>query len=73
MPEPTHEELTDSIEELMSYRDRLQKEVISISQKLRIPNQQINSTLENHPELEKVDKYIEKLIKQRNNQDNSQN
>ena len=73
MPEPTPEELTDSIEELMNYRDRLQKEVISISKKLRIPKQQINSTLENHPELEKVDKYIEKLIKQRNNQDNYQN
>ena len=65
MEVPTLEELSESIQDLRHYRDRLRKEVISISQKLRIPNQRINYSLENHAELNQLDKYLKKLIDQR--------
>lgn len=37
MPEPTREELHQSIEALKSYRNRLRKEITTISQKLHMP------------------------------------
>ena len=64
MSEPTSEELQESLELLSRYRDRLRNEVISMSKKLRLPNQKINSSLENHPELKKINNYIEKLNSQ---------
>ena len=67
MKSPTPEELTESIQGLRNYRDRLREEFISISQKLRIPNQKINATVEEHPELKRIDKYLEKLISQSKN------
>ena len=66
MSKPTQEELRDSIKSLTNYRDRLRKEVISISQKLRMPSQQINSSIQNHSELKQIEKYIGKLTIQLN-------
>ncbi len=65
MQEPTSEELTESIQSLTHYRDRLRKEVIAISTKLRISNQKINSSLDNHSELNKIESVLKQLIKQR--------
>lgn len=67
MPEPTPEELTESIQLLRSYRDRLHREVSSISDKLRIPQEKKNSSLKNHAELNKLENMIKKLIEQRDN------
>ncbi len=61
MSEPTQEELESSIQELCNYRDRLEKEVTSISKKLRMPANKINSVLKSHEELEKINIIIEKL------------
>tara|TARA_B100000700_G_C14771813_1_gene727098 strand:+ start:44 stop:265 length:222 start_codon:yes stop_codon:yes gene_type:complete len=68
MSEPTPEELSDSITALTNYRERLKKEIIVISQKLRIPTKTIDSALKEHSELEKIDRLIEKLIKQKSNE-----
>ena len=71
MEEPTADELADSIQDLMNYRDRLRNEFISISQKLRIPNKKINSSIESHSELQNINKFLATLIKQKNNQLNT--
>tara|TARA_Y100001968_G_scaffold324163_1_gene362980 strand:- start:1690 stop:1911 length:222 start_codon:yes stop_codon:yes gene_type:complete len=73
MQEPTPDELIESIQDLKSYRDRLRKEIISISQKLRIPNKKIISSLENHIELKKLNECIEQLLAQKQSQINSRN
>ncbi|WP_320665064.1 hypothetical protein [Prochlorococcus sp. MIT 1223] len=70
MPEPTLEELTESIQSLKTYRDRLRNELISISNKLRIPSKSINFSIDNHTELNKVEDMLKKLIEQRSNQIN---
>ena len=70
MPEPTLEELTESIQSLKTYRDRLRNELISISNKLRIPAKKNNYSLANHSELNKVEDMLKKLIEQRSNQIN---
>tara|TARA_B100000700_G_scaffold239596_1_gene266325 strand:+ start:104 stop:316 length:213 start_codon:yes stop_codon:yes gene_type:complete len=64
MKEPTSEELDESIQSLTNFRDRLRKELIEASEKLRIPNQEITSTLKNHSELKQIESILEKLIKQ---------
>ena len=65
MSEPSLEELTDSIQALSQYRDRLRKEVISISKKLRITQSQVNSLLDEHHDLNKIEDVIERLISQK--------
>ena len=65
MTEPTSDELAESIQSLTDYRDRLKNEVISISQKLRIPTSKINSVLEEHTELKQLEKMINRLNYQR--------
>ena len=64
--EPTKEELNESIDALKSYRDRLRKELISISQKLRMPQKKIELTLKGNSELQDVEKALAKLIEQSN-------
>ena len=68
MEEPNLEELTESIQSLTNYRDRLREEVIAISERLRIPHQKINSSLENHDELNKINIILRKLIEQKKSQ-----
>ena len=67
MPDPTPEELTESIQLLRNYRDRLHREVSSISDKLRIPQEKKNSSIKNHSELNQLNNMIQKLIEQRDN------
>ena len=45
MQSPTEEELEESIKELTEYKNRLEKEVIAISNKLKIPQKKINSII----------------------------
>ena len=63
-------ELNKTIELLSDYRDRLQKEVITIAKKLQMPQSKIESTIENHSELIEVNQAINNLIKYRNNTTN---
>ncbi len=64
--EPTLEELNESINALQSYKERLKQELTTISQKLRMPQHKIDLALSEHIELQKVDKTLNKLINQRN-------
>ncbi len=65
MTEPTQEELNESINELLAYKDRLNKEVVRVAKKLRMPQKKIESTLSEHIELNQVKELISKLIEQR--------
>ena len=62
--EPTKEDLNQSIDDLSKYRDRLKKELISISQKLRMSQKNIELTLQEHIELQKVENTLSRLIEQ---------
>ncbi len=68
MKEPTPEQLKESIDELTAYRDRLHKEVITVAKKLRMPQQKIDITLENHSELRRIKRILSQLIAQKENQ-----
>jgi len=65
MSEPTEKELQESIEELTAYRDRLLKEIVTIAQKLRMPQKKIDSTVAEHSELKNLDVILSQLISQR--------
>ena len=62
----TSKELTDSIELLKTYRDRLKEEIISMSQKLRISQSTIAVNLTENIELKNIDKILKKLHDQMN-------
>ena len=62
----TSKELTDSIELLKTYRDRLKEEIITMSQKLRISQSTIAVNLTENIELKNIDKILKKLVKQKN-------
>ena len=65
MTEPSIEELNNSIDALTSYKNRLRKEIIAISQKLQMPAKKIDATLKEHPELQKLETTIATLKIQR--------
>jgi len=67
MQSPTKEELEESIKELTEYKDRLEKEVITISNKLKMPQKKINSIINSHPELNQIKIILYKLNKQKEN------
>ena len=58
------QEIKNSIEELSSYRDRLQAEVLNMSKKLRMSPKKIESTVSEHKELKQVDRILNQLQKQ---------
>ena len=62
----TSKELTDSIELLKTYRDRLKEEIITMSQKLRLSQSTIAVTLTENIELKNIDKILKKLDDQIN-------
>ena len=62
----TSKELTDSIELLKTYRDRLKEEIITMSQKLRISQSTIAVNLTENVELKNIDKILKKLDDQMN-------
>ena len=67
MSKPTDQELQESIRQLSDYRTRLEKEVVTISQKLKIPTKKINSTVDSHKELNQIKKILSQLIKHQEN------
>ena len=67
MKSPTEEEFEESIKELSEYKNRLEKEIVTISQKLRMPQIKINSIINSHRELNKVKTILSNLYKQKEN------
>ena len=65
MQSPTEEELEESIKELTEYKNRLEKEVVTISQKLKMPQRKIESIINSHQELNKIKIILSKLHKQK--------
>ena len=67
MRNPTEEELEESIKALTEYKNRLEKEVVTISNKLKIPQKKINTIIDSHSELNQIKTILSKLNKQRDN------
>ena len=67
MQSPTEEELEESIKELTEYKNRLEKEVVTISNKLKMPQKKINSIIKSHSELIQIKIILSKLNKQKDN------
>ena len=67
MQSPTEEELEESIKELTEYKNRLEKEVVNISNKLKMPQKKIKSIINSHSEINQIKIIISKLIKQKEN------
>jgi len=67
MQSPTEEELEESIKELTDFKNRLEKEVVTISNKLKMPQKKINSIINSHAELNQIKKILSKLNNQKNN------
>ena len=64
---PKEEEFEESIKELSEYKNRLEKEVVTISQKLKMPHTKIKSILNSHQELNQIKTILSKLNKQKEN------
>ena len=67
MQSPTEEELEESIKELTEYKNRLEKEVVTISNKLKMPQKKINAIINSHSELNQIKIILSKLNKQKEN------
>ena len=67
MQSPTEEELEESIKELTDYKNRLEKEVVTISNKLKMPKEKINAIIKSHSELNQINIILSKLNKQKKN------
>ncbi len=67
MKKPTEKDLEESIKEINEYKNRLEKEVVTISQKLKMPDKKIKSIVNSHPELNQLKTILSKLIKQQKN------
>ena len=67
MQSPTEEELEKSINELTEYKNRLEKEVVTISNKLKMPQEKINEIIKSHSELNQINIILSKLNKQKEN------
>ena len=65
MQSPTEEELEESIKELTEYKNRLEKEVVTISNKLKMPQEKINAIIKSHSELNQIKIILCKLNKQK--------
>ena len=65
MQSPTEEELEESIKELSEYKNRLEEEVLTISQKLKIPHTKVTSIINSHQELNQIKIILSKLSKQK--------
>ena len=65
MQSPTEEELEESIKELTEYKNRLEREVVIISNKLKMSQQKINSIINSHSEINQLNIVLSKLNKQK--------
>ena len=71
MQSPTEEELEEVIKELTEYKIRLEKEVVTISNKLKMPQKKINSIINSHSELNQIKIILSKLNKQKKHKTSS--
>ena len=62
------EELQESIDELSAYRERLYNDVVGLGKKLRLSQKKIDATINEHPELTRIDEVLDQLKAQRNAQ-----
>ena len=67
MQNPTQEELEESIKELTKYKKRLEKEVVIISNKLKMPQKKIDTIIESHSELNQIKIILSKLNNEKKN------
>ena len=67
MLKPTKEEFKESIKELSEYKNRLEKEVINISKRLKMPQEKIKSVIHSHKEINQINNILSKLNKQQEN------
>ena len=67
MQRPTEAELEESIKELTEYKNRLEKELLTISNKLKMPQEKINAIIKSHSELNQINIILSKLNKQKKN------
>ena len=67
MKSPTEEEFKESIKELSEYKTRLEKEVTTISQKLKMPEGKIKSIINSHKEMNEIEKVLLALNRQKEN------
>ena len=67
MKSPQEEELEESIKELTEYKNRLKKEVVTIANKLKMPQEKINAIIKSHSELNQIKIILSKLNKQKEN------
>ena len=67
MQSPTKKELEESIKELTEYKNRLENEVVTISNKLKMPQKKINSIINSHSELNQIKLILSKLNHQKEN------
>ena len=67
MKSPTEEDFKESIKELSEYKNRLEKEVVTISQRLKMPREKIKSIINSHKELNHIKIILSKLNKQKEN------
>ena len=65
MQNPTQEELEESIKELTKYKKRLEKEVVIISNKLKMPQKKIDTIIKSHSELNQIEIILSKLNKEK--------
>ena len=65
MQSPSGEELEESIKELTEYKNRLEKEVVTIANKLKMPQKKINSIIKSHSEINQIKIILSKLNKQK--------
>lgn len=69
---PTVQELQESIDELSAYRERLYNDVIGLGKKLRLSQKKIDATINEHPELTRIDEVLGQLKRQRDIQAKNQ-
>ena len=67
MQSPTEEEFKESIKELSEYKKRLEKEVVTISKKLKMPREKINAIINSHQEINTIEKILFNLNRQKEN------
>jgi len=60
-PSPSPEELDESIKQLIAFRDRLIGDVTGMGRKLKMPQKQVDFTLSQHPELQKIEAVLAQL------------
>jgi len=64
---PKEEEFKESIKELSEYKNRLEKEVVSISRKLKMPHKKIQSIINSHKEINEINEILINLNRQKEN------